>query len=294
MLYIVVPVYNRIKDTLQILGSFSQQTYRDFQVIVVNDGSTDGTSAKVNQWFPATKVLQTPGDYWWSATINEGVKYVMDVGDQESDYIMIINNDVDFEEDFLTRMMKSMEEKKDRILNPISLDNSGNGTVVSSGGRVVAWWLALHSHSYAGRNVSTLEGQEPSEADFLSGRGTLMPLSIFSKIGLYNQYRLPQVHSDYEFTWRAKRFGYEVLLDPTIRVYIDVQTTGLDPLVRRLTLREVLRSFWFQHSPSNLRARYNAARLMVPPYALPSYLVVAFMKIMVSSFVLNWLSKKKS
>tara|TARA_Y100000590_G_scaffold439725_1_gene564152 strand:- start:453 stop:1337 length:885 start_codon:yes stop_codon:yes gene_type:complete len=294
MLYIVVPVYNRVKDTLQILGSLSQQTYRDFQVIVVNDGSTDGTSAKVNQWFPTTKVLHTPGDYWWSATINEGVKYVMGVGDQESDYIMIINNDVDFAEDFLTRMTKSMGEKKDRILNPISLDNSGNGIVVSSGGRVVSWWLALHSHSYAGRNVSTLEEQEPSEADFLSGRGTLMPLSIFSKIGLYNQYRLPQVHSDYEFTWRAKRFGYEVLLDPTIRVYIDVQTTGLDPLVRRLTLREVLRSFWFRHSPSNLKARYNAARLMVPPYALPSYLLVAFMKIMVSSFVLNWLSKKKS
>ena len=138
MLYIVVPVYNRVKDTLKILGSFSQQTYSEFQVIVVNDGSTDGTPEKVNQYFPATKVLHTLGDYWWSATINEGVKYVMSVGDQQSDYIMIINNDVDFAEEFLTKMTKTMAGKKDRILNPISLDSSGNGRVVSSGGKVVS------------------------------------------------------------------------------------------------------------------------------------------------------------
>ena len=294
MLYIVVPVYNRVEDTLKILGAFFQQTYREFQVIVVDDGSTDGTSEKVNQCFPRTTVLNTPGDYWWSATINEGVKHAIDIGDQESDHIMIINNDVDFAEDFLKKMMGTMEGKKDRILNPISLDNSGNGKVVSSGGRVVSWLLALHNHSYAGRNVSTVREKEPTEVDFLSGRGTLMPLSIFAKIGLYDQEKLPQVHSDYEFTWRAKRYGYKVLLDPTIRVYIDVQTTGLDPLVRRLTPREILASFWFRHSPNNLKARYNAARLMVPRYALPSYLLMAFIKIMVSSFVLNWVHKKKA
>ena len=162
MLYIVVPVYNRVKDTLKILDAFAQQTYREYQVIVVNDGSTDGTSEKVNQCFPATKILNTPGDYWWSATINEGVQYAISVGDQTSDYIMIINNDVDFPDDVLARMTKTMEGKKDRILNPIRLDNSGNGIVVSSGGKVISWWLALHSHSYAGRNASTLEEQEPS------------------------------------------------------------------------------------------------------------------------------------
>lgn len=294
MLYIVVPVYNRVEDTLDILAAFSRQTYREFQVIVVDDGSTDGTSEKVRQQFPPTKVINTPGDYWWSATINEGVKYALEVGNHKSDYLMIINNDVVFDKSFLTKMLDAMDGKKDRVLNPVSVDDSGNERIVSSGGRVISWLFALNSHFYVGRSANSLDAEQSVKADFLSGRGTLMPLAIFSRIGLYDQWNLPQVHSDYEFTWRAKRSGYDLLMDPKIHVYLDVQTTGLDPLIRRLTLREIFQSFRFRHSPHNLKARYNAARLMVPGYALPSYLLMAFLKIMVSSFVLNWLLRRKS
>ncbi len=52
MVFIIIPVFNRIALTLKCLQSIEKQTYQHFKVIVVNDGSTDGSVEQIRQAFP--------------------------------------------------------------------------------------------------------------------------------------------------------------------------------------------------------------------------------------------------
>jgi glycosyltransferase involved in cell wall biosynthesis len=46
--YIVIPVHNRINDTIKCLDSIYRQNYKDIQVVVIDDGSTDSTKKKIS------------------------------------------------------------------------------------------------------------------------------------------------------------------------------------------------------------------------------------------------------
>ena len=63
MLHIVIPVFNRLSFTLACLDSLREQTDQDFKVVIVDDGSTDGTAATLAKDYPEVKVLLAPGPY---------------------------------------------------------------------------------------------------------------------------------------------------------------------------------------------------------------------------------------
>jgi len=73
MIFIVIPVYNRINFTKKCLNSIKQQTYQNYRVVVIDDGSTDGTAALLAEEFPEVHVIQGDGNLWWTAATNLGV-----------------------------------------------------------------------------------------------------------------------------------------------------------------------------------------------------------------------------
>ena len=73
MIYIVIPVFNRREETLRCLDSLVTQTYTNFIVIVVDDGSTDGVGDAVQAGYPDTIVLKGDGNLWWAGATNLGV-----------------------------------------------------------------------------------------------------------------------------------------------------------------------------------------------------------------------------
>ena len=73
-LFLIIPVFNR-KDTLiNCLTLLRNQTFTDFTTIVVDDGSSDGTSGVLKSDFPEVKIVAGDGSWWWSKSINEGIK----------------------------------------------------------------------------------------------------------------------------------------------------------------------------------------------------------------------------
>src|SRR5450432_2590999 len=96
MVFIIIPVFNRIEFTLDCLRAVSRQTYKDCRIIVVDDGSTDGTAEKIATVFPQVEVLRGDGNFYWTKSLNTGIRYLKSEI-SENDFVLHINNDTAFE-----------------------------------------------------------------------------------------------------------------------------------------------------------------------------------------------------
>jgi GT2 family glycosyltransferase len=107
MIYIIIPVHNRIQYTLTCLKSLSSQAYRDYLIIVVNDGSADGAAKKIADKYPGVKVLEGDGQLWWSASTNLGVEYALSLSGSQKDFILTLNNDLVVRENYLADLISA-------------------------------------------------------------------------------------------------------------------------------------------------------------------------------------------
>ena len=70
-------MHNRKEYTHQCLLSIYKQTNKNFIVIVIDDGSTDGTGEMITNEFPEVILLKGDGNLWWTKAINLGIKHAL-------------------------------------------------------------------------------------------------------------------------------------------------------------------------------------------------------------------------
>jgi GT2 family glycosyltransferase len=234
-------------------------------------------------------VLKGDGALWWAGAVNKGVRYALRSA-KDSDMIMTINNDVFFENDFLSKMVASAKASPGTLLNPISVD-SRTKRVISGGNRMISWMLAISHHPYYGRPLDKIDASKMIFVHMLSGRGTLIPVTVFRKIGLYDNRLFPQYGADNEFTCRAFRRGFKLAILPGVVLYVNKATTGLDPLYTNINLFEIFEAFFSIKSTNNLKMRWRFARKCAPPYTAFSYFFISFLKILVQSTIVNYVKR---
>ncbi len=202
---VVVPVFNRINLTLRFIKSFQKSEFHDYKLVIIDDGSTDGTGKILNEMHPEIVVLPGTGDLWWSGGTNVGVRYALE---NDFEYVLTINNDSEVEPDTLGQLFE-MAQKNPRMIigSRIMLDREG--TIWALG--VSVTWNAdifLNLNCHLNDVAKTTSIINPHPVDCLTGNGTLVPIQIFEEIGLYNYTWCPQYHGDTEFTLRAKAKGF--------------------------------------------------------------------------------------
>ena len=90
--YVVVPAHNRRELTLACAEAIEAQSYTPKTVIVVDDGSTDGTAAALAATFQSVVVLHGNGNLWWTGAVNKGIEWVL-ARCANSDFVLTLNYD---------------------------------------------------------------------------------------------------------------------------------------------------------------------------------------------------------
>ena len=110
MIYIVIPVHNRKAYTLGCLADLTKQTLTEKRVIVVDDGSTDGTAELVARQFPDVIILTGNGSLWWAGAMNFGIRYVLDkLTPDVDDFILALNDDIQVRPDYLASLLTAYQ-----------------------------------------------------------------------------------------------------------------------------------------------------------------------------------------
>ena len=76
MIYVILPVHNRKKITESFIQNLVEQTYKDFKLILVDDGSQDGTSEMVLSYISSSVVISGKGDWWWGGSLQQAYKWI--------------------------------------------------------------------------------------------------------------------------------------------------------------------------------------------------------------------------
>lgn len=202
MLYIVVPTFNRKEIFMKFINQMKAQKNQNWKLIVVDHGIN-----KTKYREEKATVIESNIN-GWSYAVNIGLRYILnELNAKNDDHIMLINDDVLIEEDFIDIAYKIIREKPFSCIGSVCYDWNSKLTLH------VNMTLNKIRADYEYRNKSIHLNKIKDEfynSDVLKGRGTIYPVEVFRKLGLINEKKLPMYRADHEMACRAKLNGYEV------------------------------------------------------------------------------------
>lgn len=262
--FVITAVHNSILQTKKFLKSLIRQNYLNTKVIVVDDGSTDGTKEFIVKNYPKIILLKGDGNLWWTGGLNKALEYTSKIW-KKGDYVLTINNDCEFDKSFIGTLAKVSEDNGRAIVG--SLETSKDeGNKIMSGVLEVDWDNALFK-SIGPKTISEAKKYKKRflETDTLQTKGTLFPIEVFEKIGFLNDKQLPHYASDYEFAMRAKRNGFKLLVSLDAVVYSDIKSTGItDTGKSKISYKELFKLLFSRKSQVNIVDHLNLVNLAFP------------------------------
>lgn len=269
----VVPAHNRRETTLRFLRQWRATSRPLGDVVIVDDGSTDGTGDAVTREFPEAILLRGDGNLWWAGATNLGVEHALQAG---ADYILTINDDSRFEPGFLDSLLAAAREDPLRIVGPRLQHEKHPDRVVAIGSSAVFRGHRVFSLNSEGLPWSELERTLPPivPVDTMSGNGVLIPRAAFERVGLYDAKNLPHYHADAEFVLRARAAGFRPVIATAGVVYCNVNEDRPIPpmpaLATSVRSDRYWRAIWtvlHRHGPRGRRLCLFAMHYL--PFLLP-------------------------
>lgn len=265
--FIVIVVYKRLELTKACLDSLRKQTYNNYKVIVVDHCENDEQTIKyISEHMPEVDVLKGTDDMWWTAATNFAIHHVLDKHNPilDRDLILTLNNDLTVPDDYLEQLIHTYQTFDEKtMVGSVSLYANQNGLVDFAG---CVWnKVSTRVRSIFKSNVSYSEIRDLGSvnSDLLPGRGTLFPAILLSQIGFYDADNFPHYASDYDFSHRARLFGYRLVVSTKAYLKSAVGETGIR-FDKNANAVPTLRYFWLTQtsikSPINFRTRFNWAK----------------------------------
>lgn len=191
------------------MDSLKNQTLLDFEVIVVDNGSTDGSVAYIEEVYPEINLIKLNENTGFSKAVNVGIKA------SRAPFVLLLNNDTKCCKDFVAQLYRAIYKNR-RIFSVSSkMIKMHDHTKIDSAGdqyNVIGWAFNRGS----GKNV---ENYNEAKSIFTACAGAaIYRRSIFQKIGYFDE-AFFAYREDIDIGYRAKIHGYLNLYCPKAKVY---------------------------------------------------------------------------
>jgi GT2 family glycosyltransferase len=271
---VIIPTFNRVNYLRIVLSQIAKRDASPFLNIipvVVVDGSGDGTLDMLAREFSEVAVVKSPGNWWWTKSINEGIKYAM--AHFNPDYFLLFNDDSQILPDYFKCLLEAKKATDENtIIGSISVSDTRPHKISFSGVKSINW-IGLKKKNYYPNfellsNVPN-EGLFPTYA--LNGRGTFISTAIINNLGLLNEKSFPQYGSDDDLVLRAWKKGYKVLISYSCRIFDRTNETAAGTAFRKDSFAVFAKSFFVWHSVNYIpkQARFyfdHGIKLLLPLY----------------------------
>ena len=204
---IIIPNYNGLSFMEPCFESLKEQTVRDFKVLVVDNGSTDGSVEWLKEHrVPSIFLKENTG---FSGAVNTGIRAA------DTPYVLLLNNDTRVEPGFVAAMERAMDQSPKifsvssrmiQMYHPELLDDAGD--MYSILGWAYQRGVGRSSELY----------QKSCRVFSACAGAAIYRRAVFDEIGLFDELHFAYLE-DIDVGWRAKLYGYDNVYCPDAAVY---------------------------------------------------------------------------
>ncbi len=206
-IYIIIPVHNRKAITLMCLETLKNNgDLEQYQIVIVDDGSTDGTSQAITEQYPNVIILPGDGNLWWTGAMKLGMEYAHQ---QNADYIIWLNDDCNVPSRMINALLSFANNHFKGIIGGQGINKNSPHNILF-GGKIKTW---------QGYRFHQAISNEILPCDLLSGNIVCFPRSLIDDIGYPNPNVTPHYGGDSLYLIRAIKAGYSLYVDGRYNIY---------------------------------------------------------------------------
>jgi GT2 family glycosyltransferase len=234
---VVVLNWNGWQDTLTCLTSLQMQDYANAHLLLVDNGSTDGSIEHIRAAMPSLELLPTGANLGFGGGCNVGIRHALARG---ADYVWLINSDATVDAGALSALVCSAEACPEvgAVGSVLYEVDAREQIQLWGGGTVELGW---------GRSQHRLS---PGPVDFVSGASVLLRRAALEGVGLFDEASFFMYWEDTDLGFRLREGGWKLAVAQDSRVW-HKQSASLgkgSALLDEYFTRSALR-FFKRHAP---------------------------------------------
>ncbi len=215
MISIVIPNYNGLEHLKTCFTSLKKQTLQDYTIILADNGSSDPSAEYTKEQFPDSAVIKIGYNSGFAKAVNEGIKYSLN--NTPSEFILLLNNDIELADNFLETAVKALESHKDASILAVKMLNYYNRNIIDDCGD----FIKAGGGSPIARGHGEADTGRYDKAEYIFGAcagAAVYRKELFGTIGFFDE-SFFAYYEDIDLSFRAQLAGLKCYYEPEAVCY---------------------------------------------------------------------------
>ncbi|MBK8550805.1 MAG: glycosyltransferase family 2 protein [Ignavibacteria bacterium] len=216
MISIVIPNYNGAEHLKVCFESLRDQTYRDHEIILIDNNSKDDSVKFTEENFPEVRIIKLNYNSGFAKAVNEGIR------NSKGEYVLLLNNDTECKNDFLAEMISGFKSIDTGSVACKMLNFYERNMIDDAGD-----FIKLKGSPYSRGNGQEDKGQFDKE-EYIFGAcagAAIYKKEVFEKAGYFDE-DFFAYYEDVDMSFRMQSAGYKCFYNPKAICYHKRGATG--------------------------------------------------------------------
>lgn len=210
-IFIIILNYQQTELTIRLLNSCCKLTYPNYEIIVIDNGSTDQSAQIIASSFPDITIITNDLNLGYAGGVNVGLHYALE---KNADYVLLLNNDTIVAPDMLSHLVTCAEQFHVAAVAPIINYEENPEIIWSAGANQQSLTLDIKDNKEGQR----YQPGEVYEVDYATACGLLIKSETLRDVGLFDE-QFFMYYEDLDWCWRLIALDKRIMVVPKARMW---------------------------------------------------------------------------